>query len=55
MRWLNQFADARESYHGARGAPTALEAAAQRKWASAEMIHAEQKLVQLFNSIRSDK
>ncbi len=51
MRWLNEFADAREEYHMAGSRPTDTEAQLVSKQASQKMIHAEQKLVQLFNSI----
>lgn len=51
MRFLNEFAGAREDYHMSGGVGNYIEQIEARKDASKRMIHAKKKLVQMFNSI----
>lgn len=51
MRWLNEFADGREQYHQSGGAPTVAEQTLERRMGSERMVHAQTKIVQLFNSL----
>lgn len=50
LRWLNEFANGREQYNNSGGRPTAIEMREARREGSRRMAHAQEKLVQLFNS-----